>query len=136
VRVSVAGVNHSVIRVAGTSDRPVIRLRAVTSRDAALALRGEALLVERATLPLEADEYWADDLVGLAVVDGEREVGVVDRVRALPSCEVLEVTSAGDPNLRGSKDETLLIPLVSDAVRDVDLAAGRIDVDLGFLGGS
>ena len=44
-------------------------------------------------------------------------------MRELPSCEVLEV---GD----------LLIPLVSDAVRDVDVAGGRIDVDLEFLGAS
>jgi hypothetical protein len=28
----------------------------------------------------------------------------------------------------------LLVPLVGDAVRDVDLAAGRVDVDLAFLG--
>jgi 16S rRNA processing protein RimM len=135
LRVSVAGVNHSVIRVGGTAERPVIRLRAITSRAAAVELRGEPMLVERATLPLEPDEYWADDLVGLAVVDGVREVGVVARVRALPSCDVLEVgvTSPGDPTLRGPGDETLLIPLISDAVRDVDLAAGRIDVDLRFL---
>ena len=46
---------------------------------------------------------------------------MVARMVALPSCEALEV---GD----------LLIPLVRDAVRSVDLEARRIDVDLGFLG--
>ena len=55
------------------------------------------------------------------VVDGDREVGVVSRMVALPSCEALEV---GD----------LLIPLVRDAIRSVDVAARRIDVDMGFLG--
>jgi 16S rRNA processing protein RimM len=112
-----------VVRLAGTAARPVVRLEGVESREAAEALRGQPLLVARAEMPLDEDEYWADDLVGLRVVDGERPVGVVERVRALPSCEVLEV---------GER----LIPLVADAVRAVDLAAGTVDVDLGFVDGS
>ena len=69
----------------------------------------------------EADEYWARDLEGCTVVDGAREVGVVTRMVALPSCEALEV---GD----------LLIPMVRDAIRSIDLDARRIDVDMGFVG--
>ena len=49
------------------------------------------------------------------------------RLLALPSCEVLEVARAG-----GETD--LLVPLVSDAVRSVDLERREIDVDLAFLG--
>jgi 16S rRNA processing protein RimM len=119
--VTIAGVARAVLRRSGTAAKPILHVAGVETREAALALRGEPLLVDRAQLPLEEGEYWADDLVGLTVVDGDREVGVVERVRELPSCEVLEVGE-------------LLIPLVSDAVRDVDLAAGRIDVDLEFLG--
>ena len=48
------------------------------------------------------------------------------RLLALPSCEVLEVD-------RGDADP-LLVPLVSDAVREVDLKRREIDVDLAFLG--
>jgi ribosomal 30S subunit maturation factor RimM len=44
----------------------------------------------------------------------------------LPSCEVLEVERAG----RGD----LLVPLVTDAVREVDLDRRSIDIDLEFLG--
>jgi 16S rRNA processing protein RimM len=133
--VTVSGVERAVVRRSGTDKKPILRLEGVSTREAADALRGEPLLVERREELLEEGEYWAEDLVGLAVVDGERSVGVVARVRSLPSCEVLEVvTSPGDPNLRGSEGETLLIPLVGDAVRDVDLEAGRIDVDLEFLG--
>ena len=55
------------------------------------------------------------------------DVGVVARLLALPSCEVLQVTrSEGRPEL--------LVPLVGDAVRAVDVANRRIDVDLKFLG--
>jgi ribosomal 30S subunit maturation factor RimM len=45
----------------------------------------------------------------------------------------VDVTSPGDPNLRGSEGETLLVPLIDDAVRDVDLVARRIDVNMAFL---
>ena len=76
---------------------------------------------------LDEDEWWAEDLEGCAVRDGHREVGVVARLLALPSCEVLEVTRAGDA-------PDLLVPLVRDAVRDVDLEERVIDVDLQFLG--
>ena len=78
--------------------------------------------------PLDDDEWWAEDLEGLAVRDGEHQVGTVRRLLALPSCEVLEVD-------RGDVGD-LLIPLVSDAVRSVNLDDRIIDVDLEFLGES
>jgi ribosomal 30S subunit maturation factor RimM len=48
-------------------------------------------------------------------------------VLALPSCEVLEIERPG-----GEPD--LLVPLIQDAVRAVDVDRREIDVDLGFLG--
>ena len=50
-----------------------------------------------------------------------RELGVVAAMRALPSCEVLEV---GD----------LLVPMVGDAVVSIDVDERRIVVDPEFLG--
>jgi 16S rRNA processing protein RimM len=115
-----------IVRRAGTDERPIVRLAGVDGREAAAALRGAELLVPRADAPpLEEDEWWATDLIGCRVVDGDREVGSVARLIALPSCEALEVTVAGTE---------FLVPLVRDAVRSVDVAAQRIDVDLEFLG--
>ena len=115
-------------RRAGTAEKPILRIAGVASREAAEALRGEPLQVAEADLPpLEEDEFWAHELPGCAVVDGEREVGEVRRLVGLPSCEVLEVVRPGG-------GEPLLVPLVRDAVRSIDVAAGRIDIDLGFLG--
>ncbi|MEA2169816.1 MAG: rRNA processing protein RimM [Solirubrobacteraceae bacterium] len=133
--VTVSGVERRLVRRDGTDAKPILRMEGVSTREAIDALRGEPLMVERSDDMLEEGEYWAEDLVGLAVFDGSREIGVVARVRALPSCEVLEVdvTSPGDPNLRGSEGETLLVPLIDDAVRDVDLVARRIDVNMAFL---
>jgi 16S rRNA processing protein RimM len=117
-----------IVRRAGTDDRPILRLAGVETRDAADALRGAELLVPRSAAPtLEEDEWWAEDLVGCRVVDGERELGFVARLVPLPSCEALEVTGAGD-------EEPFLVPLVRDAVRRVDVEAKVIDVDVAFLG--
>jgi 16S rRNA processing protein RimM len=122
-RVVVAGVERRVVRRAGTDDAPIVRLDGSSSREDADALRGDELLVREADAPpLAEGEFWAHELAGCRVVDGAREVGVVERMVALPSCEALEV---GD----------LLIPLVRDAIRSVDRSARVIDVDMGFVDG-
>jgi 16S rRNA processing protein RimM len=114
-------------RRAGTDERPILRLEGVADRDAADALRGADLLVERTAAPaLGDDEWYAADLEGCAVFDGAVSLGRVRRLVALPSCEALEVEREGAPDL--------LVPLVRDAVRSVDLGARRIDVDRDFLG--
>jgi 16S rRNA processing protein RimM len=121
--VLVDGVRRSIDRRAGTPERPILRLDGCASREDAEALRGRTLEVPVEEAPsLEAGEYWAHQLVGCRVTDGERELGVVERMVALPSCEALEVGE-------------LLIPMVRDAIRFVDVAARRIDVDSRFLGG-
>ena len=106
----------------GTEREPILRLDVAADRTAIEALRGAVLRMARAAAPpLEDDEYWADDLVGCAVAAGERELGSVERLVAYPSCEVLVVGE-------------LLIPMVRDAIVEVDLAARRIAVDADFLG--
>jgi 16S rRNA processing protein RimM len=114
-------------RRAGTDDRPILRLAGHAGRAAAEALRGAQLSVPVERAPaLEPGEYWAHELEGCAVFDGARRVGEVRRMLPLPSCEVLEV-------VREDGGE-LLVPMVRDAVRSIDVAARRIDVDLAFLG--
>jgi 16S rRNA processing protein RimM len=126
--VVVDGSPSRIVRRAGDDRRPIVRLEGHEDRDAAEALGGRQLLVPRLEAPqLDDDEWWAEDLVGCAVHDADREVGRVVRLVALPSCEVLEVTRA-----QGSGE--LLVPLVADAVRSVDIERRRIDVDLRFLG--
>jgi 16S rRNA processing protein RimM len=118
--VFVDGAPRTIERLAGTREKPIIRLAGCTTREHAEALRGLALEVIRDDAALGEDEFWASDLAGCVVVDGTREVGVVARMIALPSCEALEV---GD----------LLIPMVRDAIRSIDVEARRIDVDMGFV---
>ena len=128
IRISTSGEERRITRRAGTDARPILRLEGYEDRTAAQTLSGADLLIARTAAPeLEEDEWWAEDLEGCAVVDAGRSVGVVRRLLALPSCEVLEVERAGS-------DEILLVPLVSDAVRSVDLERREVDVDLAFLG--
>jgi 16S rRNA processing protein RimM len=128
VSVTVAGSERSIVRRAGTDERPIVRLAGCEDRAAAQALRGEALeLAEQERPALGPDEWWAEQLEGATVFDGQREVGVVRRLLGFPSCECLEVT-------RAAGGEALLVPLVRDAIRSVDVDARRIEIDLRFLG--
>jgi 16S rRNA processing protein RimM len=126
--VLVAGRERRVTRRAGTDARPIVRVEGCDDRDSARALGGSELLVAREFAPeLEEDEWWAEELVGCVVYDEERRVGIVVRLLGLPSCEVLEV--ARDDDL-----PDLLVPLVADAVRAVDVERKQIEVDMQFLG--
>jgi 16S rRNA processing protein RimM len=115
-----------IVRRAGTAERPILRLEGCGSRADAEALRGLELTVPRDDALLDDDEFWASDLEGCSVVSGGELVGFVRRMSALPSVEVLEVDRAD-----GSE---LLVPLVRDCVRSIDVAARVIEIDLGFLG--
>jgi 16S rRNA processing protein RimM len=126
--VTVAGAVREIVRRSGTDQRPILRLDGCETRESAEALRGEALLVARDSLPaLGEDEWWPEELEGCRVRDGDRAIGVVTGVRALPSCEVLEVAREDGGEL--------LVPLVRDAVRAVDVERRDIDVDMTFLEG-
>jgi 16S rRNA processing protein RimM len=125
--VKVAGRTLRIVRRAGVEQRPIVRLDGVEDRTAAEALRGQPLMVTPAQAPaLGEGEWWAHELEGCEVLDGERLVGTVSGLLELPSCEVLEV--------RREDDRVLLVPMVRDAIRQVDIATGRIDVSLDFLG--
>lgn len=125
--VTIDGRAERIVRLSGTPARPILRLASCTSRTSVEALRGRDLLIARADAPsLDEDEWWPEELEGCRVHDGDVEVGVVRALRAFPSCEVLEVTRDGG--------EDLLVPLIRDAVRSVDVPARRIEIDLAFLG--
>lgn len=128
VDVNVAGRAAEIVRRAGTEQHPIVRLEGIEDRAGAEALRGMELTVQRPNAPALADgEWWAHELEGCAVMDGELRVGSVSRLLELPTCEALEVR-------REQGGEPLLVPMVKDAIRRVDISERRIDVDTDFLG--
>jgi 16S rRNA processing protein RimM len=86
--------------------------------------RGTVLEILADDLPEPAeDSYYVFQLVGLDVVEeGGRGLGRVRAVEPYAANDVLEL------------DSGLLLPLVEDCVREVDLDAGRIVVASGFAG--
>jgi len=116
--VRVADHDHLIVRLGGTTARPLLRLEGVRTREHAARLGGEVVLVPAAPDALGDGEWLADDLVGCEV----EGLGKVKGVVGGPSCDVLEL------------EDGTLVPLVSDAVTAIDLAEGRIAVNRGFLG--
>jgi 16S rRNA processing protein RimM len=112
-------------------------LEGIEDRAAADALRGMALTVQELEVPALAEgEWWAHELEGCAVVDGDYRVGTVSRLVELPSCEALEVRreTTGSQSTGSHPPELLLVPMVKDAIRRVSVSEGQIEVDLEFLG--
>ncbi len=118
---------REVQRMAGTDAKPIVRLEGAATRTEAEALRGRVLEVAGSEAPaLGDDEYWAQDLSGCVVVgqDGA-PLGTVEDLLGLPSCEALVV--------RGGRHGELLIPMVKDAIKQIDLPGKQITVDAEFL---
>src|ERR1700712_173121 len=110
------GSEIAIVRHDGTPSRPILKLAGISSREAVDRVRGSDLWMRRSDAPsLEEDEWYAEDLVGCRVVDGEDAVGVVVKLLPDPSCDLLEVQRPG----AGIK--SLWVPLISDVVRTVDL---------------
>ena len=102
--------------------RLLVRLEGVEDRDAAGELRGALLSIPmEAARPLEADEFWPHQLVGLAVVDREgRRRGEVADVLPGTAHDLLAVALPSG--------ERRLVPAVA-ALVTVELEAGRVLVD-------
>lgn len=116
-----------ITRRVGQDSRPIIALEGCDDRPGAQALQGQELFVARGAAPtLPEDEWWVEDLEGCTVRDGQRVVGTVSRMLSLPSVDVLEVT-------RPDGEQALLVPLVGDAVRLVDIEHKEIQIDLQFM---
>jgi 16S rRNA processing protein RimM len=109
------GTQVEVIAHRTSSGRPVIKVEPAVER-------GTVLEIEREQLPpTEADEYYAFELVGLEVVEENgRALGTVKAVLPGVANDVLEL------------DGEVLLPMVEDCVKAVDLAARRIVVAEGF----
>ena len=102
----------------------VARLKGVNDRNAAEALNGTALFVERASLPedLEEDEFYHADLIGMTARDDEGVVlGTVKAVLNFGGGDILEIV------LTGGKDA--LIPFTKAAVPAVDTKARSVTVN-------
>ncbi len=96
----------------------------IASREDAEALKGVRLYVDRSALPVpEEDEFYLDDLVGLAAFDESGAgAGIVKAVYNFGAGDLIELSDI--PDVKGVR----LIAFTKAAVPEIDLAAGRITV--------
>ena len=105
-------------------DHLVATLKGVTTREDAERLNGLELYVAREKLPAtDDDEYYHADLIGLAAVNAADEpLGRVIAIHNFGAGNIIEIAP-----LQGS---TLLLPFTNAVVPSVDLAAGRVVIEL------
>lgn len=109
----------------------VARFEGVTDRTAAERLKGQLIGVSENQLPEPAvgDYYWKD-LVGVGVVDGQgASLGQVASLIETGAHDVLVVQQRQDAEHSVNEMKEILIPFHPRYVVEVDLAAGRIQVD-------
>jgi 16S rRNA processing protein RimM len=102
----------------------IARIKGVTDRNAAEALRNGDLFVPRDRLPPPAaDEFYHADLIGLAAEDvARRPIGTVIAVHDFGAGDILEIAPVAG-------GETMLLPFTAAVVPEIDIAAGRIVID-------
>jgi 16S rRNA processing protein RimM len=109
------GTPVEVVAARRSSGRPIVKLDRPVDRGAPIEVDRDALP------PTEEDEYYAFELVGLDVVEENgRELGSVKAVTTGIANDILEL------------DSGVLLPMIEDCVREVDLTGGRIVVAAGF----
>lgn len=110
-------------------DMLVVRFEGVTDRNAAEALNGTELFVDRSVLPddLEEDEFYHADLIGLAVVDemGEK-IGTIRALHDFGGGDIIEIATSGG--------RSELIPFTKAAVPAIDVAGGTVTIDTAAAG--
>ena len=119
-----AGRRRFSLRLTGTAKGQVIAsIEGVADRDAALALKGERLYVDRSALPDPEDgSFYHADLIGLEVVTvGGDRLGNVAAMHDFGAGDVLEIAR--------SEGGSVMLPFTEAVVPEVDLEGRRLVVD-------
>jgi 16S rRNA processing protein RimM len=105
-------------------DHLVATLKGVTTRNEAERLNGLELYIAREKLPATADdEYYHADLIGLAAITpGGEPLGKVIAVHNFGAGDIIEIAPPAGP--------TMLLPFTNAVVPTVDLAGGRVLIEL------
>ncbi len=101
----------------------VLRLRGIDSPEEIMPLRNGIVKIEKSKgIPLEEDEYYYSDIIGMKVVDENGEVGVVADIIRTGSNDVYDVTM---------KDgKSVLLPAIKDCIKDIDLKENTMTVHI------
>jgi 16S rRNA processing protein RimM len=113
----------TLVAVRPANDVLLVRLEGVETRDQAAALTNFEVWLPRSALPaLDEDEFFVEDLIGCQVVDVE------GRLRGTIKSSFWN--GAQDVLALDGPDGELLVPVVAEFIRSVDLEARRVIVDM------
>ena len=102
----------------------VATLKGVATREAAERLNGVELFIARDKLPATSDdEYYHADLIGLSAVTSANEP--IGRVIAIHNFGAGDIIEIAPPH-----GATMLLPFTNAVVPTVDLAGGRVVIEL------
>ena len=105
--------------------RPLLAFEGVEDANAAEALVGATLAVDRSAVSLDEGEYFDEDLAGCVLLDSVGvELAQVLAVEHYPAQDVLIV----EP--RGARGKRAMVPLVRAFVKNVDVRMKRITVEV------
>ena len=107
-----------------SKDHLVATFKGVTTRNEAERLNGIELSVAREKLPAtQDDEYYHADLIGLAAVTSTNEpLGEVIAIHNFGAGDIIEIAPP--------TGATIMLPFSNAVVPTVDLAAGRVVIEL------
>jgi 16S rRNA processing protein RimM len=118
------GKRRFALEIVGRAKGVVIgKIHGIGDRDAAEALKGTRLYVERSALPApEEEEYYHADLLGLtAVLKDGTVLGTVRAVHEYGAGDSLEVAGEGG--------RSVMVPFTRAVVPVVDLAGGKVMIE-------
>ncbi|TCU16505.1 16S rRNA processing protein RimM [Rhizobium sullae] len=122
---SMDGRTFEILEVREMKNVVVVRFRGINDRNAAEALNGLELYIERDNLPddeLEEDEFFYADLEGLEALDDKGvSYGNITGVFDFGAGDLLE--------LKGPGKRPVLIPFSEASVLEIDLEGGTILID-------
>jgi 16S rRNA processing protein RimM len=102
----------------------VAQLKGIATRDEAERLNGLELYVSREKLPAtDEDEYYHADLIGLAAVTtADQPLGRVVAIHNFGAGDIMEIAPPSGA--------TMLLPFTNAVVPTVDIAGGRVLIEL------
>ena len=95
-------------------EQVLMKLAGVDTMDAAAALRGQVVSIDRADAQLEDGAVFIADLIGLPVFADDAEIGKITEVISLPANDVYVVKGA----------HSYMIPVVKEFVLSIDTDTG------------
>lgn len=98
----------------------VMRMEGIDTIEQADLLRGKVLYMSRKDMPLDENSFFIQDIIGLPVydIDTKEEYGKVAEVLKTGANDVYQIIN--------DSNETFLIPVIDDVVKQVDIEKEEI----------